>query len=579
LQRHTEEAEELLRDLLIGVTSFFRDRDAFTTLAEQALPQIIPNHERRALRIWVVGCATGEEAYSIAMLVHEHLRKRNLTPSVTIFATDIDERAIGVARKGVYPDSISGDLSEERLERYFDHADQHYQIKKVIRDMLVFSVQNLLTDPPFTNIDLISCRNVLIYLNQNVQNRVVPLFHYSLRDGGLLFLGNSETVRTHPELFDTLHKNERIFVRNADASTARQIFDGGFRPGTSRSGREMDRHYHQSVRAKVEGYLLEEWTPTAVFVNSKNEVEFFHGRTGRVLEPPRGVPSADVVKMAREGLHGPLKRLLQRAATTTDAVVEQNVRVRENGSYIRVDLTIVPLSERQGLRGMTAILFDHMRSDSEQEDGSSREQGAADAKPNRPSIRDSSASELRDELQMTRERLQSTIDELETSNEELKSSIEEYQSTNEELQSSNEELESSKEEMQSLNEELSTVNAELKEKNDELERSYNEMQNFLDLLDSPIIFVDEQLRVKRFTKASAQIISLNEVDIGRSITDINLNLTYTNLIPDMKQVIEDSHEIVRSVETTDGKRYVMRIRSYTDIDRVRTGLLLLFHQQ
>lgn len=578
LQSDPRESRDLFRELLIGVTSFFRESDAFEALKQEALPQLFGNPPVDHVRIWVPACSTGEEAYSVAILLYELLAEREIEPSIYIFATDIDERAISRARSGVYPDSIAGDVSQERLDRFFDHENNTYRVKKVIRDMLVFSVQDVLKDPPFTRLDFISCRNFLIYLHQDIQRKVIRLFHYGLRSGGLLMLGSSESTGDAEDLFSVVDKQNRIFSRRPDQYARKEKIEFPLSDSQSDSGSAgMPRAAERPLERRVESYLLNNHTPTAVFLDADKTIVYFHGRTGRLFEPAAGVARTGVLEMARDGLRESLASALAEAETLHESSKRSGIRVKTNGSAVIVAYTVEPLNRAQGLEDMFAVVFHSIVAEAEgaairgEQPPPRREREGDEAEDS-----DKQVTRLEEELRSARERLQTTIEELETRNEELKSSLEEYQSTNEELQSSNEELESSKEEMQSLNEELSTVNSELQDKNAELSKANEEMRNFLDRLDIPILVVDNDLRVKRFNEATASLINLIDSDINRPLGQVTNNLVYEAFIDDVDEAVRKTRYMECKISSKSGDRFWARMIPYKNIEQVMEGVLITF---
>ncbi|MFW6292270.1 MAG: CheR family methyltransferase, partial [Spirochaetota bacterium] len=440
LKRTPREANQLFGELLIGVTSFFRDPDVFDALRDEGLPQLFGEKEPTEIRAWVPGCSTGEEAYSLAIVLHEYCAERGIAPEIAIFGTDVSSEAISRARRGTYPDSIGADVGADRLATHFEREGDSYRVRKHIRSMLVFSEQDVTGDPPFTRLDLVSCRNLLIYLNSDMQARLVPLFHYSLRDPGLLVLGTSETVGGHQELFRPVNKKAKLFRKRPDKHTRPGGLDFALRRTEAERKQEGTvRERRRSLEERMKSYLLDHHAPPAVFVSRRNEIVYIHGRTGKFLEPATGEARMNVMDMAREGLAIPLGTALHESFRTESPVQRLGIRVKTNGDYAIVDLEVHPYPEETEASDLGVILF-HERP--------APEPGAEEGARGAPRTdKDEYVQHLEEELQAARERLQTTVEELETTNEELKSALEESQSTNEELQSSNEELESSKEEM------------------------------------------------------------------------------------------------------------------------------------
>ena len=577
LQSDERECRELFQELLIGVTSFFRQAEVFDALKEQGFPKLLEGANLDKVRIWVPACSTGEEAYSIAIVLHEYLAERDSSPAVYIFATDIDERAIARARAGVYPDSIAGDVGEDRLSRYFDHENNTYRVKKVIRDMLIFSAQDILKDPPFTRLDLVSCRNFLIYINQDLPRKVIRLFHYGLRPGGLLMLGNSESTRDAGDLFSALDKTNRIFTRRADQYARKEKIEFPLdKTSTDTSAARTPRTAERPLEHRVEAYLLENHTPEAVFLDADKTIVYFHGRTGTLFEPAAGVARTGVLEMAREGLRESLATALAEAQTHSRPATRTGVRVRTNGSAVIVSFTVEPLTVEQGLEEMYAVVFGSIEPEAEASPPDEDAAAGRGAEEQEAPADEGEVTRLKEELRGAQERLQTTVEELETRNEELQSSLEEYQSTNEELESSNEELESSKEEMQSLNEELSTVNSELQDKNEELSKANHEMRNFLDRLDLPILVVDNNLRVKRFNEATASLINLIDSDINRPLGQVTNNFSYDAFIDDVDEAVRKTRYVECAISAKTGDRYWVRMIPYKNVEQVMEGVLITF---
>jgi two-component system, chemotaxis family, CheB/CheR fusion protein len=593
LQQTPAEVESLFRDLLIGVTSFFRDREAFDVLGAECIPKLLADSPSGAvIRVWCAGCSTGEEAYSLAMLLQEQMEKRNQTHTVQLFATDIDNRAIATARAGLYPASIATDLTPERLERFFTaEADGSvYRINKEIRDMLVFSEQDVLKDPPFSKLDLISCRNLLIYLGGQLQKKLIPLFRYALKPNGMLFLGTSEGVGDFEDLFAGVDRKSKLF-RCAEnqrdgmsrATLARLVapvtaITAAFPTGAAKA-RQNEK---PPMRELTEQTLLQQIAPACVLVNDQGDILYLHGRTGMYLEPTPGESRPNnILTMAREGLRHELSATLHQAAREHVVVRRTGLRVKTNGDFTMVNLTIrptatttSPTAEEQSPFYLV-ILEDAPDLAPEQVPMLSKSANAGEAIVS--SDADAVILALKEELRTKEEYLRTTYEELETSSEELKSSNEEMQSMNEELQATNEELETSKEELQSINEELATVNTELQAKVGDLSRTNNDMNNLLSGTGIATIFVDMQLRVLRFTPTASVIINLIPSDVGRPVQHIVSNLTgYDSLVNDAKCVLDTLGAKEKNVQTTEGRWYKMHIQPYRTLENVIEGVVLTF---
>lgn len=599
LQQTPAEVEALFRDLLIGVTNFFRDPEAFSALEKQVIPRIFTGKTPRAvIRIWVPGCSTGEEAYSLGILFQEQMETLKQRFKVQVFATDIDSLAIATARAGLYPASIAADVTPERLSRFFVQEPDGgaYRVQKVIRDLLVFSEQDVIKDPPFSKLDLISCRNLLIYMSGELQQKIIPLFHYALNPGGFLFLGTSETVGEFSDLFSALDRKMKLYQRKEELPGVHRLVmsrflplqaeEGPFPPAAGKKPGESK----LPLRELTEHALLQQYAPVGALVNERGDILYLHGRTGLYLEPTPGEAGINnILKMAREGLRRELTTALHRAVVGKEIVRCPDLRVKTNGDYITVQVTVRPLPAGPGT----------VRSAVTKQDGSApnlflivfeeppaavlegpEKSGVVEAGPAVPESAmdgDERIAALRQELRAKEEYLQTTNEELETSNEELKSSNEEMQSVNEELQSTNEELETSKEELQSVNEELATVNAELQTKVVDLSRANNDMNNLLAGTGIGTIFVDHQLHVLRFTPAATQVINLILTDVGRPVGHIVSNLVgYDRLVPDVQAVLDTLVPKEVEVQTRAGDWFQLHIRPYRTLENVIEGAVITF---
>lgn len=569
LRENPRELDILRQELLISVTSFFRDPEAFEALAEKGMaPQLAEHQDGQTYRTWIPGCATGEEAYSIAMLLHEQLRKAERLCEVQIFATDLDEQAIDIARGGLYPEGIGADVSQQRLSQFFSREDGAFRIHKNIRDMIVFAVQNVVSDAPFTRMDMVVCRNLLIYLDALAQQRVLQAFHYALRPGGLLFLGTSESTGEASRLFDVIDGKNKVLRRKEVPGDAQLAPGVSIRPHARREkGQERaaaDVAPGLQVSRSIERLLLERFAPAAAVVDEQGTITYVHGRLGQYLEPEQGQPRNNILEMAREGLGPTLVTALRKAKREGREILHRSIRVRTNGDHVHVDLSVRPLTAPETVRGLLLVTF----------------QPAGEPVPPSPQTEQEAAHEatareqMERELQYTRENLQTTIEELQTANEELKSSNEELQSTNEELQSGNEELETSREEMQSLNEELNTVNAELQSKVSALARVNDDMTNLLNSMQVATIFLDRDLKVKRYTNKARDIIRLIESDIGRPLSDLTSSLRYGELVEDCGRVLASLVPQEKEVQDDTGQWYQVRLMPYRTSDNVIDGVVL-----
>ncbi len=587
LQQTSAEVEALFRDLLIGVTNFFRDPEAFQVLEDQVIPKLFAGKPAGAvIRVWTAGCSTGEEAYSIAILLVERIEALKQSYTVQIFATDIDSQAIATARAGLYPASIAADVSPERLARFFTaEADgSAYRIHKNIRDLLVFSEQDVIKDPPFSKLDLITCRNLLIYMGTELQRKLIPLFHYALKPDGWLFLGTSEGIGEFDMLFSVLDRKAKLYRRKEDLHGVQRVALGRFLPPMTAVDASLPRGTarpagpgQKSLRELTEHELLSQVIAAGALVNAHGDICYLHGRTGMFLEPAPGEAGINnILKMAREGLRRELTTTLHKAAGTKDTVLCPGLRVKTNGHFTTVNLTIRPVTTGPGATPDSPLYLVILE---EAAAGKVLIEQAAEVAVPGATTPDAEAriAALKAELRAKEEYLQSTNEELESSTEELKSSNEEMQSVNEELQSTHEELETSKEELQSVNEELATVNTELQTKVVDLSRANNDMNNLLAGTGIGTVFVDHQLRILRFTPAASTIINLILTDVGRPVAHIVSNLVgYSCLVADVQAVLDTLVSKEVPVQTIDGKSYTMRIQPYRTLENVIEGVVISF---
>ncbi|MER2623735.1 MAG: CheR family methyltransferase [Accumulibacter sp.] len=582
LQKTPPEVDALFRDLLIGVTSFFRDPQAFQALEEQVIPQIFDNTPPGSvIRVWSTGCSTGEEAYSIAILLQERMEALKQGWTLQVFASDIDRHAIAAARAAVYPASVAADISPQRLARFFTaEADgSAYRINKSIRDLLVFSEHDLLRDPPFSRLDLISCRNLLIYLGAELQKSIIPLFHYALNPSGMLFLGTSESVGGYFNLFSVLDRKEKIYQRQEDFAGKQYAALRRFLPTRtvlSRSSAKGDSPVRLPLREVAEQSLLEQIGVAGALINGQGDIFYLHGRTGAYLEPAPGEAGINnILRMAREGLRLELGMALAKAASSQHVVRVSGLHVKTNGHFSWVRLSVGPVTRGTGVTPESPLYLVTLEESPILDPAAAAlpAAGAADTEVDA----DARMAALTEELRAKDEYLQSTREELETANEELKSSNEEMQSVNEELQSTNEELETSKEELQSVNEELATVNAELNTKVLDLSRANNDMNNLLAGTGIATVFVDHCLRILRFTPSASQIINLIPGDVGRAVGHIVSNLVgYDRLVADVQGVLDTLAPKEAQVRSTAGRWYTMSIRPYRTLDNVIEGAVITF---
>jgi len=569
LRDHPDEVKELYRDLLISVTAFFRDPEAFHALEEQALKQLIEEKpEDESIRVWVPGCATGEEAFSIAMLLIELLEQAGKHNTVQVFASDLDETALSIARNGVFPESLVADVSPARLRRFFVREDGVYRITKAVRETITFAVQNVITDPPFSRLDVISCRNLLIYLNSDVQRSVLGNFHFALREGGVLFLGQSETIGQNEELFVPIDKRWRIYRRAqlAAGSSANFTVKGSMRP-ISTTAKPLKRPTdHGRMKDLIQQQLLEKYAPAAVLVDARNAILYYVGPTSRYLEQPSGMPSQDLMTLAHFELRAHLRSALRSARTGSDPLVFEDAYVKRDGKRHRVRISVRRQDAADQGEPQFLVTF---------EDRQEKAPPARAAPPGTGSDSDR-MRDLEFELTSTREELQSNIEELESANEELQAANEEIMSVNEELQSANEEMETSKEELQSMNEELTTVNAQLKSKVEQLADLNDDLTNFISSTGIATVFLDINNRIGRFTPATKDLFNLIATDIGRPIADIRPKFVDEHLLPDVDLVIEKLQPIAREIVTDTGQPYLRRIQPYRTSASGIGGVVITF---
>jgi two-component system CheB/CheR fusion protein len=567
LQENPDEIEALFKELLIGVTSFFRDPDAFITLKKILSSLVRGKPDDGQIRIWVPGCSTGEEAYSVAILLRECLIEANKNISVQIFATDIDNESIEKARNGSYS-AIAADVGKERLNRFFSSEGNLYRVRKEIREMLIFAQQSVIKDPPFTKLDMITCRNLLIYFNTELQKKLIPIFHYSLMPQGILFLGSSETISGFVDLFSKVDHKWKIYKRSESIFSTQPFIEfPSMGPAGKPNVLSVKKTAMKNISQLAEKIILQSYAPNCVIVNEKGDIVYIHGRTGKYLELPHGEAKMNIYEMVRKGLQQELPALMRKAVSSKKTQTVMGLKVVSSGRPVTINLTVKQIKVPSEMAGSFLIIFDESASVST----TARSKTTHFTKKSEIIIK-----ELERELKSTKENLRSAIEELGTSNEELKSSNEEMQSTNEEMQSSNEELETSKEELQSLNEELITVNNELQNKNDELSAVNNDMKNLLDSNDIPTIFLDSHLCIKRFNFHATKVVHLIPTDIGRPINHLAAKFLYESLVDDANEVLRTLVYKQVEVHTCDALWYQMRIMPYRTLANVIDGVVITF---
>jgi two-component system CheB/CheR fusion protein len=572
LRENTQEIDLLFKELLIGVTSFFRDAAVWQQLADVSLPELLARQATgQKLRAWVVGCSTGEEAYSLAMVFAEALQALPPPQACTlqIFASDLSPDAIATARRGQYPASISADVSPQRLARFFSVHDGHYRINKSIRDMVLFAQHDVVLDPPFTRLDLLSCRNLMIYFDATLQRRLLPLFHYSLRPGGVLLLGSSETVGPFNRLFTPIESKLRLYRRQESVTNgAADLLVKSF-PPLSKMKKELPvsppsipTQAAKTLQAAADHVLLQVHAPPAVVINGVGDIVYISGRTGKYLEPAAGKANWNFHAMVREGLRAAIADALKQAATQKEPVQLRGLQVHAPGGVQIVDVTVQALQEPAALKGMVMIVF---RDIAVAPAGRGRRRAPREPDP----AHAAEVQQCRDEIETLREETRASKEELQSTNEEL-------QSTNEELQSANEELTTSKEEAQSMNEELQTVNAEMQTKLDDLALAQSDLINLLNSTDIAMLFLDQDLNVRRYTDRASKIINLRENDIGRPLSDITTSLQYPTLHDDAQETLRTLVFSEKQILASDGRWFSVRIMPYRRLDNVIDGAVITF---
>lgn len=566
------ELELLFKELLIGVTSFFRDPAVWEQLKDEAIPALLESRPSGVqLRAWSAGCSTGEEAYSLAIafkeVVHQLHPKGDF--SLQIFATDLDPDAIDKARQGVYLPNIEADVSPERLSRFFIKEERGYRVSKEIREMVTFATQNLIMDPPFTKLDILICRNLLIYLTPELQKRLMPLFYFSLAPGGVLLLGSAESASSFYDLFEPLSIKSRLFRRRASIRPAEPSLLLASLPMTAPGVAKETQMVKPvaSLQSMADQVLLQQFSPPAVLTNDRGDILYISGRTGKYLEPAAGKANWNIFAMAREGLRFDLGNAFQQVVRHKGAITLKGLQTGEGDAGQFVDVTVRAIEEPDPLKGMVMIVFSDVTSPLKK-----RVAGRSKAAV----IESERIQELEKELRVSREVLQTTREEMQSSQEELVSTNEEFQSTNEELQSTNEELTTSREEMQSLNEELQTVNAEQQSKLDELARVNNDMRNLLNSTEIVTVFLDNQLLIRRFTSGADKLFKLLPGDVGRPLSDIVNDLLYPEMISEAQEVLRTLVFSEKQIITTDGRWFAVRIMPYRTMEDVIGGLVLTF---
>lgn len=572
LQENPAEVEILFKELLIGVTSFFRDHEVWDKLKDSTLPEMIKEAPKRhVFRAWVTACSTGEEAYSLAIIFKEVQEKfqnaRDL--SLQIFATDLDKDAIEKARAGIYPESIAAEVSPERLARFFTRESRGYRINNSIREMVVFAPQNVIKDPPFTKLDILTCRNMLIYMEPDLQKKLISLFNYSLNQDGILILGTAETLGNSSEGFKEIENKMKLYKRTSAISPAELAdFPSAFFPNRRfTTEKKLPPKELDNIQAVTEQLLLQRFAPPSVLVNDTGDILFITGRTGKYLEPAAGKANMNIHAMIREGLNQEISDALRKVHRVADPVVIKNAKVESMGVDHYVDVTVQRLDAPEAVKGLTILVFSEQKCPVEKAVGKGR------PGKSRSSLK---LKELEEQLLRSHDDLQSTREEMQTSQEELKSTNEELQSTNEELQSTNEELTTSKEEMQSMNEELQTVNIELQSKVNDFVRANDDMKNLLNSTEIATLFLDKEFNIRRFTDNAQGIVKIRNSDIGRPFTDLVTELDYPEFGQHVKEVLKSLKTIESSTAAKDERWYSVRIMPYRTLENQIDGVVITF---
>jgi two-component system CheB/CheR fusion protein len=574
LRSHVNEARELFNDILIHVTGFFRDPALFATLKKKIFPRLLKKQRHgEPLRIWVPGCSTGEEVYSIAMALVESFKDNAPQPLIQIFGTDVNDRALDKARAGFYPGSISENVLADRLRRFFVKADGGYRVNKSIREMCIFARQNVAMDPPFSKLDLISCRNVLIYLGQPLQRKIMPIFHYALKPNGLLVLGASETIGIHADLFQLVEAKGKIYAKKSGHPRLGVAF-GQYQPVLPALEIAPARPAEvppdlADVHKQADRILLNHFSPAGVVIDKKMDVLQFRGRTGLYLEHAHGEASLNLLKMARDGLGMDLRAAVSKAMKQNGRVRHEGARVKQNGQVLEVSIEVVPFQIPLSRESYYLVILDGSPSP-----GARAEPAKGGKGRTRLSVEGLELKRLREELDSSRESLQAIIEEQEATNEELRSANEEITSSNEELQSTNEELETAKEELQSTNEELTTLNEELESRNTEMDGVNNDLQNVLTSTSIPMLILGPDLRIRRFTPMAEELFNLIPSDVGRPITDIHMLAQVPSLSKLVGEVLDNLATKEADVQGNDSRWYSLRIRPYKTSDNRIDGVVI-----
>ncbi|MEH2290869.1 chemotaxis protein CheB [Nostoc sp.] len=577
LQENSGEVNALYQDLLITVTSFFRDAEAFEALKTKVFPVIVKGRRPDSpIRIWVTGCSTGEEAYSIGICLLEYLSEQGINPSIQIFATDINEVGIDKARLGIYKPSQIAQVSKERLQRFFVQVEDGYQISKPVRELCVFARQNLIKDPPFSQLDLITCRNVLIYLSAAVQKKLLPVFHYGLKPTGFLMLGTSETVGEFSNLFSLIDRKYKIYaMKIASAGLGIDLISSSYpkKPANSQPTLNEEEWNDLEIHKEADRIILNSYAPVGVIINNELEIIQFRGQTSSFLEPAPGKASLNLLKMAKEGLRLELRTAIHQAKKRNEAVTNESIKIKENDQLRQIRIDVIPLQPSLVGECYFLVIFKNVL---EVETAVTEvAKSVKSASKQRLTAQEQENTQLKQELATTKEYLQSIIEEQQATNQDLRAANEEILSSNEELQSTNEELETAKEEIQAINEELNMINDELQRRNVESTQVGDDLQNLLSSINIPILMLGGDLRIRRFTPVAGEIFNLIATDVGRPLSDINHNLNLSDLEGQILEVIKTLNHKAQEVQNQQGYWYDMRIRPYRTIDNKIDGAVVV----
>jgi two-component system CheB/CheR fusion protein len=573
LRESPGELDALLQDILISVTGFFRDPEAFVILKKKIFPRILKHKSTdEAIRVWVPGCSTGEEVFSLAIALMEFMEAAGKKCPLQLFGTDVNETILNRARGATYPESIKADISPERLRSFFTRTDGGYHINKAVRDVCVFARQNVVTDPPFSKVDLISCRNVLIYFGARMQKKVIPIFHYALNPHGFLLLGTAESVAGFANLFELVDAKHRIYAKRA-VSEGSAVRLPPFATEPARGETQMPATVRRTtenvmaeIRKQADALVLSEFAPCGVVVNSRMDVLQFRGRTEPLLGHGPGAASLNLLQMARQGLAVELRPLIARAAKQNRAASREGVQVREDGRLLSLNVRVIPFQVPPSDERFFRVLFE--------EKSAAAVPAARKGKAGRRTVAQRENAQVREELASTKQALHTLMEEHETSDEELRAANEEALSSNEELQSTNEELETAKEELQSTNEELTTLNEELQNRNVELQEVGDDLLNLFSSVDFSVVMLDRELRIRRFTPKAQKILSLIPGDVGRPITDLKFSLDLPDLHGSILRVLDSLNVEEREIQDREGRWFSLRIRPYRTTDSRINGVVM-----